>query len=343
MAKAKKTKTGKYTIRVYDYQDANGKQHYKRITADTKTECERLAAIYRDNENRHEEIEKPMTVGDACDKYIALCSTLSPTTVHLYEQLRKDGFQSLMEVPVPDLTELIVQQAINDESLRISRKGRQISPKTVANEWGLVSSALWHVCRLKFEVRLPKRQKNWKDYPNPQQVADVIKGTDIELPCLLAFQMSFRMSEIRGLKWEDVHGDYITINRVLVDVGSTPTEKSEAKTQASKRTHRIPPRVKELIDQADHDQPYIVPQNHAQIYHKFRRLMDKAGIDITFHDLRHMNASVMMQLNIPEKYAMERGGWKTPHIMKSVYEHTFSEQRVIVDDTIDAYFDRLFS
>lgn len=37
---------------------------------------------------------------------------------------------------------------------------------------------------------------------------------------------------------------------------------------------------------------------------------------MTFHDLRHLNASVMAALRIPDKYAQERGGWKSDKIMK---------------------------
>lgn len=64
---------------------------------------------------------------------------------------------------------------------------------------------------------------------------------------------------------------------------------------------------------------------------------------MTFHQLRHMNASVMALLNVPEKYAQERGGWKTPHTMKRVYQHTFSREREAFDKTIDAYFERMIS
>lgn len=60
---------------------------------------------------------------------------------------------------------------------------------------------------------------------------------------------------------------------------------------------------------------------------------------MTFHDLRHVNASVMALLQIPDKYAMERGGWKTDSTMKGVYTHTFSKARKDVDETIDSYFE----
>jgi hypothetical protein len=32
-----------------------------------------------------------------------------------------------------------------------------------------------------------------------------------------------------------------------------------------------------------------------------------------FHDLRHLNAAVMLKLSVPDKYALERGGWSTSH------------------------------
>ena len=46
----------------------------------------------------------------------------------------------------------------------------------------------------------------------------------------------------------------------------------------------------------------------------------------------------MVQLNVPDKYAMERGGWSTDNTLKSVYQHTFSEERQNIDNQIDEYF-----
>ncbi len=339
MAKPKKTKWGTWTVRVFLYRDKDGNPHYKRVTRDTKAECELEAARIK-AEGVPEKNSGRTTVGDACDRYIELCSILSPATVDGYRKARANGFQDLMAVPVDDLTEELLQDAINEEACRIGRRG-PISAKTLANEWGLISSSLWKIHRLKFDVRLPRRKKNLKEYPDPQLVVDAIRGTSIELPCMLALWLSFSMSEIRGLQWSDLKDGILTINRVVVDVGTVPTVKDIAKTDARIRRHRVPPYILVLLNQADHSQPWIVPMNHAQIYHRFVRICGKAGLDLTFHELRHLNASVMLQLNVPEKYAMERGGWTTPHTMRTVYQHTFSAQRVAVDDQMDAYFEGL--
>ena len=74
---------------------------------------------------------------------------------------------------------------------------------------------------------------------------------------------------------------------------------------------------------------------------KFYKLLEEHDYHMTFHDLRHLSASVMLMLNIPDKYAMERGGWSTNSTLKSVYQHTFSEERKQVDKKIDDYFNKL--
>ena len=47
----------------------------------------------------------------------------------------------------------------------------------------------------------------------------------------------------------------------------------------------------------------------------------------------------MLMLGVPDKYAMERGGWSSPSIMKSVYQHTFTAERQAIDKKIDSYFE----
>ena len=86
----------------------------------------------------------------------------------------------------------------------------------------------------------------------------------------------------------------------------------------------------------------MVTLSGAQIYQRFTHLLEINNIPhITFHDLRSINASVMLMLGIPDKYAMERGGWETDCILKSVYQQTFSAERQEVDRKIDAYFESL--
>ena len=74
---------------------------------------------------------------------------------------------------------------------------------------------------LNFEkIELPQVMERIVELPSAADVLRIIKGTDIELPVLLAAWLSFSMSEVRGLtKSKSISGDYITIREVVVDVG----------------------------------------------------------------------------------------------------------------------------
>lgn len=352
MPSARKLRSGAWNIRVYDYTDDNGKVHHTSITAPTKAEAEFLAAKYiaeRPAPKKRQKAE--MTVREAIEKYIEQSQTLSPTTIHGYKKMLEHGFKGLMDQRVKALDDEAIQQAINAECRRPSDRipDRPISAKTVTNEWGLLSSALKAVCGRSFTVKLPKKQQHVKDLPDPQTVMDAIIGSSIELPCLLAMWLSFSMSEIRGLMCSSVRDGCITIDQVMVDAEEGAVIKKDAKTSARLRMHRLPPYILELIENTETYQTYrktgidslLIPLNHSQIYGRWKWICKQNGFFMTFHDLRHMNASVMLALGVPEKYAMERGGWSTPHIMKSVYQHTFSAERQRVDDAVDTYFEGL--
>lgn len=159
---------------------------------------------------------------------------------------------------------------------------------------------------------------------------------------LLAMWLSFSMSEIRGLtKSKSVRDGYLVIDEVVVDVQNKPVRKEKAKTRIRIRKHRIPPYIQKLIDQTDPNVDELVPMKGKSIHQRFVRLLEANGLPhMTFHDLSHINASVMALLRVPDKYAMERGGWKTDQVMKKVYTHTFSDERERVDELIDSYFER---
>lgn len=198
------------------------------------------------------------------------------------------------------------------------------------------------VNELDFEqIELPTVTPRLVELPPAKTVLNIIKGTDIELPVLLAAWLSFSMSEVRGLtKSKSISGNYITIHEVVVDINNKPVRKELAKNPTRNRRLQIPPYIQNLIDQIDGD--VLVPMSGRALYHRWIKLQHDNGMSpITFHDLRHLNASVMALLRIPDKYAQERGGWKTDEVMKRIYTQTFSDERVRVDNTIDNYFESI--
>ena len=342
MAKAKRLKSGNWRCLVYSHTDQNGKRKYESFTATTKKEAEYMAAEFVMNRTKEKDPNN-WTLGEAIDKYIELKRpVLSPSSIYRYEKIRKSSFQGIMDIHLSRITNTILQQAVNDEMKRTPyNRAGTVSAKTVQIEYGLISSTLKRFSPgQNFTVSLPKKARRIRTLPTPKEVYKAVYGTDIELPVLLAMWLSFTMSEIRGLtKSKSIDGDYITIREVLVHVGGEDIRKDLAKEITRNRRHKMPKYIKDLIDQIDGD--VIVPVSEKALSYRFRKCMERNDMEITFHDLRHINASVMAVLKVPDKYAQERGGWKTDHIMKSVYTETFSEERQRVDEIIDDYFEKI--
>ena len=352
MARAKKLSSGNWRTQVFDYKDKNGKSHYRSFTAETKAESEQLASEFTalKQTGKAKQLNRlKLTVRECIEEYIAISQVLSKSTLSAYDTILRFAFQDIMNVQIADLDDLRMQQAINAESRRITVKGTLISPKTVKNEYGLLEASINTVCKIKFNIKLPKAPRNISELPNAKTLIDIFKGTDIELPVMMAMWLSFSYSELRGLYWSPIRDGIIYVERVTIDTKYGRITKELGKAEQRIRKLFIPNYIMNLIEENPDYQNYIkngidspiVKWQGRSLYKKFKKLVEANGIDMTFHNLRAVNASVMLAQGIPDKYAMERGGWKTPHTMKSVYQRTFSEERVKVDNKIDEYFESL--
>lgn len=334
--KPRKLKSGKWNIQVYIGRDQSGKVITKSITGDTKDEVMYIAAYYK---AKGEKLGHTSTIRQAVDNYITLSETLSPSTIHGYEVMKEYAFQSIMDLPISELTDSVLQNSINLEAKRTSRNGTPLSAKYVKNEWGLICAAIKSVDPdFHPHIKLPKIQKHIREYPEPADVLNAIIGSDIELPCLLAMWLSLTMSECRGLQYKDISNGFITINRVKVRIGNTDVVKSNAKTQTRLRRLKLPKYIQDIMPSGQ-PEAFIIDRSANAIYCRLRRILKNVGIEhISFHDLRHYSASIALMLNVPDKYIMERGGWATPNVMKSVYQNTYGSARESADNRIDEWF-----
>lgn len=328
MATARKLPSGNYRVRVHI-----GGGSYKSFTARTKKEAEFMATEYL---HKLKKDAADMTVSEAITKYIdSKSNVLSPTTVSSYRGIARNNFQGIMQIKLKVLTSEDIQAEINNMA-------KNLSAKTISNAYGLLSATLktYHPSLIP-NVTLPQKQRKIKRLLPAETIYNAVKGTEIELPVLMAMWLGMRMSEIRGLKRSSITDDgCLIVDSVIVTVDGKHIEKTNAKTSDSKRKIKIPKYILSLINQSDSE--YLVELTGQAIYKRFIRLLDKHHLPhMTFHDLRHVNASVMVQLGVPDKYAMERGGWSTTSTLKSVYQHTFTTEREIIDKRIDDYFNNI--
>lgn len=327
--KAKKLPSGNWRVQVM----IKGKSIS--ITADTEDEAMYQAMLIKTGKKQIGNTS-PL-LGDCIDEYIkSKTNILSPSTIDGYERTKKNSLEELCGLHLSDITSLTVQKHINKLALTKS-------PKTIRNAHGLLMSVLnVYTPDLHLKVTLPKVQKKIKQLPDVQDVLRAIKGTNVELPCLLAVWCTLRKSEVRGLKKSDIHNGTIVIHDTIITVKGKHIQKHETKTVDSTRLVRLPKYIQNLIDALPEEQEYLTELTDNQLYKGFVAQLKKHDLPhMSFHDLRHMDASIMVALGIPDKYAMERGGWSSPHVMQSVYQHTFSKEREAVDDKIDEYFNSL--
>lgn len=336
MATAKQLPSGSWFIRIYDGDLKKQVCFTSQLSGKAgKNEVELMAHEYLVNRKQKKELGK--TIGECIDEYIALKENiLSPTTIEGYRKERRNSLAELCNIYIKDITTNQIQAHFN-------RLALNKSPKTVRNAHGLLVSVLnVYAPDMRVQTTLPKIQKKIKQLPDVKDVLKAVVNTEIELPCLLAIWGSLRMSEIRGACKSDIVGDKLILHKTVVTVNGEHIEKDSTKTVESTRLVHLSERVQSLINALPKGQDKLTLLSGQAIYKRFVRLLDANNVSpMTFHDLRHMDASIMLMLNIPEKYAMERGGWSSPHIMKSVYQHTFSKEREEVEKKIDNYFESI--
>ena len=272
---------------------------------------------------------------------------LSPSTINGYRKILAGAFPDLMDMRICDLDDDACQTAIYNECRRkAARKEGIITPKTVQNEWGLISAALRAACGISFNVRLPKQRSQIKILPPVEAIIEAVAGTEIELPVLLAMWCSLRRSEILALDDLSVHGDYLIINKTLIE----GRIRYATKTDASTRAVHLPDYIRSLIvkrlmearDAGEKSPIRLVPIDEDALYKRFVRSMEKAGYKMSFHDLRHVFATVSLSiLHLPEKEVQIAGGWKSPHVMKNVYSNIMPGIVRNADRARDEYFSKM--
>lgn len=309
------------------------------ITEPTEEEAILKAMNIKHGAEQYRKEPLSITLEEAYKRYIeSKNSVLSPSTVYGYNNLKSYTFVALMNKPLKTITSDQVQREVN-------RMAKTLSPKTLRNAHGLLSSVLAeHHPGLHLRTTLPQKQRVEVTVPSEGDIKNICaaaSGTEIELPVLLAIWLGLRASEICGIKWAAIKGNVLHVKeaKVLAEGG---TASKSTKTYSGNRKLVLPQEILELINAQSRKNDYVIQLTGSNIYKRFVRLCKKHSLPhFRFHDLRHANASVMLSMGIPDKYAMERMGHATNNMLKTVYQHTMSEKTQQVNDQVNNYFSNL--
>jgi integrase len=333
MAKARELPSGAWRVEVFVQRDASGKRIRKSFTAPSPQEAEYAALEWKLGKTK--EAPEDITVNNAVSRYIdAKRGVLSPSTIRIYEGALRNYFSGVFgNVKLDKLTSTITQIWISDLS-------KKLSPKTVRNTYALLTATLeMFAPDLRIKATLPARKKPELYTPSDEDIKKLlahIKGKELELAVLLAAFGPMRRGEICALTSDDINGNIVNVNKSMVQGPDGLWHIKQPKTYGSYRKIEYPDFVINKLKNIDGRIFNATPEH---ITSRFCRAIRFAKLPhFRFHDLRHYSASIMHAIGVPDQYIMQRGGWQSDNIMKSVYRNVINEETVKQNSKIMDHF-----
>ena len=244
-----------------------------------------------------------------------------------------------------------VQKMVNDMI------ARGLSPKNIRDTYNNINAAMKKAVILRMipfnpceGVELPKLKRyraKVYDIEMIHHLLDVASGTDMYLPILLCVTVGLRRGELLALRWDniDLKNGILQVRSNMVR-GEKDFVIKSPKTEAGIRDIRLGDEViavlrKErsrylndlfvqgtgfqnlnfVIRQTDGSP--IRPDSMSQKWRRF--LEDNRLPSIRFHDLRHSNATALIQAGVNPRVVQQRLGHSDVNITLNTYTHVLPE------------------
>lgn len=297
------------------------------VTAATEKLCVREAtaikAEYLAGRRVKETKETPITLTAAIDEYIRRKNnTLSPSTIRGYRSIQKNRFKATMQRDLGSIAQSEWQGIVNAEAALVGAK-------TLSNAYALLKTVAAEVRGIELpDVTMPGRVPAHKEFLTPEQIkifVQAIKDSPYAVPALLALS-AMRSSEIVALRWENIPEDpaFIRVSGAVVrDEHEKPVYKAQNKNAAS--TRNVPiliPELKTAIERDRKPEGPVLTITPNRFRDRINDVCAENGLPkVGIHGLRHSFASLAYHLRMPEKIAMDIGGWADSSTMHRIYTH----------------------
>jgi integrase len=172
---------------------------------------------------------------------------------------------------------------------------------------------------------------------------------------LLTMSTGMRLSEVLGLRWIDVQGNRVHVRHTATEVDGELYFAETTKTDHSTRLISISQDVVDALDAHRQDQKAryrklgFVPE-HGLVFDSgvgtplFPRNLERTFVTlkrraevphVTFHDLRHWHASMLIEQGVDIRLIAKRLGHAGPHITLRTYVHLFDRDQQVEAISLD--------
>lgn len=309
-------------------------------------------------------VDPQMTTGDFLRSWLVTASrSVKASTLQTYEiAIRRQLAPNIGAVRLSRLDAGHVEALVRTLSATMSPKGvRNVlsvlgRALTVAERQGRVRR---NVARLVDLPRVSRREPEALTVADVHAIRAAVAGDRLEALYVLALASGLRQAELLGLRWADWDRKAGTV-RVTYSLDRIAGKyvMVEPKTRRSRRTVALPGwandalachRTAQLAEriaagrETEEGLIFVSPKgrpiNQGWLTKHWRTLSRAAGIDVTFHGLRHGQASLLVALGVHPRVIAERLGHSTVAMAMDRYAHVAQQS----DHDVAALLDRAVS
>lgn len=333
--------TGK---RIRVYKNVNGsKREAKSIMHRMITEMEQGKLTPKSNKK----------VGEWMDEWLDnYLPNIEETTRRGYRNKIKCYIKPVLgDIYIKSLRTEHIQRMVNDMI------DREFSPKSIRDAFNNINAAMKKAVKLRLipynpceAVELPKLKKYRAEVYSAemiQELLDIATGTDMYLPIFLLVMVGLRRGELLALRWEDIDfkNNILKVRNNMVN-GEKGCIIKAPKSESGIRDIYLGDDVMTVLKQARLDYMndafsygvgfqnlgFVIRQEDGSPYRpdsitqKWERFVEAHNLPkIRLHDLRHSNATALIQAGVNPRVVQQRLGHSDVNITLNTYTHVLPE------------------
>jgi integrase len=319
--------------------------------------AERIAAVERGDGSHLDR----STVAEVAEKWLAARKgSVGAKTLDGYEEVVRDYIKPAFgTLQLRKLIPLHIESALAKWRLAGARE-RKLSPRTLHRVYATLNSMLKQAVRWNIIARNPcdavtapsrgRAEIAALDEKNAIALLDGLPGTSLSGPVHLALLTGLRRGELLGLQWPDV--DFVQrvahVRRSVEQLERHVFAFKDTKTLKSRRAvpltaeaidlltaHRAQQNALRLKSNGAYNPDDLVFPNPAtglvwdlgKFSEAFRRAARIAGVNVTFHGLRHTFATIALRARVPMRLVSDILGHSTTALTADIYTHVLEDMQ----------------